>query len=99
MLVGREADLPYNRPPCSKGYLQGKESREDALFRAAEWFDEQRVEVLTRTSVMKLDVASHIAMLSNKAQVSFDQALIATGAGVRRLPVPGSELDGIHYLR
>ena len=32
-LVGRELDPPYNRPPCSKGYLQGKESREDTLFR------------------------------------------------------------------
>ena len=29
LLIGREPDLPYNRPPCSKGYLQGKESRED----------------------------------------------------------------------
>ena len=32
LLVGREPDPPYNRPPCSKGYLQGKESREDALL-------------------------------------------------------------------
>ena len=24
LLIGREPDLPYNRPPCSKGYLQGK---------------------------------------------------------------------------
>ena len=33
LLVGREFDPPYNRPPLTKGYLQGKESREDALFR------------------------------------------------------------------
>ena len=42
LLIGREPDLPYNRPPCSKGYLQGNESREETLFRPPEWYDEQQ---------------------------------------------------------
>jgi len=99
LLVGRETDLPYNRPPCSKGYLQGRETRADALFRPAEWYEEQRIEVLTRVSVMKLDPAARTAKLSNKQEVGFGKALLASGANVRRLNVPGSELDGIHYLR
>jgi 3-phenylpropionate/trans-cinnamate dioxygenase ferredoxin reductase component len=48
---------------------------------------------------MSLDTGSRTATLSNKQQVSFGKALIATGAGVRRLRVPGCELEGIHYLR
>jgi 3-phenylpropionate/trans-cinnamate dioxygenase ferredoxin reductase subunit len=99
MLVGREPDLPYNRPPCSKGYMQGKESREEVLFRPPEWYDEQSVRALTRTSVMKLDLQGRTAKLSTGSEVGFDKALIATGANVRRLQVPGCELDGIHYLR
>jgi 3-phenylpropionate/trans-cinnamate dioxygenase ferredoxin reductase component len=99
LLIGREPDLPYNRPPCSKAYLQGKESREDTLFRPAQWYEEQSVEVLTRVSVTALDASERTIRLSNKLQVSFDKALIATGAGVRRLGVPGLELEGIHYLR
>ena len=99
LLVGRETDLPYNRPPCSKGYLQGRETRADALFRPAEWYEEQRIEVLTRVSVMKLDPAARTAKLSDKQEVGFGKALLASGANVRRLNVPGSELDGIHYLR
>ncbi|HEY2770122.1 MAG TPA: FAD-dependent oxidoreductase [Solirubrobacteraceae bacterium] len=99
LLVGREPDLPYNRPPCSKGYLQGNESREDTLFRPADWYAEQSVEALTRTSVMKLDLEARTAKLSNKQEIGFDKALIATGANVRRLNVPGCELEGIHYLR
>jgi 3-phenylpropionate/trans-cinnamate dioxygenase ferredoxin reductase component len=99
LLVGRESDLPYDRPPCSKGYLQGKESRADALFRTAEWYEEQEVEVLTRTSAMKLDLSERTAKLSNRTEVSFGQALLATGANVRRLNVPGCELEGIDYLR
>ena len=41
LLIGRESDLPYNRPPCSKGYLQDKESRAETLFRPPEWYEEQ----------------------------------------------------------
>jgi 3-phenylpropionate/trans-cinnamate dioxygenase ferredoxin reductase subunit len=99
MLVGRELDLPYNRPPLSKGYLQGKESKQDALFRAADWYEEQQIEALTRTSAMKLDLDARTVKLSNKEEVSFGKLLLATGANVRRLQAPGAELEGIHYLR
>ncbi len=99
LLVGREPDLPYNRPPCSKGYLRGSESHEETLFRPPEWYEEQQVEALTRTTVTKLDPAERKVELSNHETVGFDKALLATGANVRRLSVPGCELEGIHYLR
>jgi 3-phenylpropionate/trans-cinnamate dioxygenase ferredoxin reductase component len=99
LLVGREPDPPYNRPPLSKGYLQDKESREDALFRPDEWWEEQRIELLPRTSVMKLDAEARVATLSTKEEVQFETALLATGSNVRRLRIDGCDLDGIHYLR
>ncbi len=99
LLIGREADLPYNRPPCSKGYLQDKESRAETLFRPPEWYEEQNIEALTRVSATKLDLSNRTVALSNKQEVGFGKALIATGAGVRRVSVPGAELEGIHYLR
>jgi 3-phenylpropionate/trans-cinnamate dioxygenase ferredoxin reductase subunit len=99
LLIGREADLPYNRPPLSKGYLQDKESRAETLFRPPEWYEEQNIEALTRVSATKLDLSNRTVALSNKQEVGFGKALIATGAGVRRVSVPGAELEGIHYLR
>jgi 3-phenylpropionate/trans-cinnamate dioxygenase ferredoxin reductase subunit len=99
LLVGREPDPPYSRPALSKGYLRGESGREDALFQPAEWWEEHDVELLTRTSVMKLNPAERTATLSTKDEVQFAGALIATGANVRRLRVEGTDLDGIHYLR
>jgi 3-phenylpropionate/trans-cinnamate dioxygenase ferredoxin reductase subunit len=99
LLIGREPDLPYNRPPCSKEYLRGEETREDTYFRPAEWFAEQDIEVLTRTSVMSLDTGGRTVKLSTREELSFDKALLATGANVRRMNVPGGDLDGILYLR
>jgi 3-phenylpropionate/trans-cinnamate dioxygenase ferredoxin reductase subunit len=99
LLVGREPDPPYNRPPLSKGYLQGKESREEVLFRPDDWWAEQRIELMTRTSVTGLDPGERVAKLSTGDEIGFDKALLATGANVRRLRAEGSDLDAIHYLR
>jgi 3-phenylpropionate/trans-cinnamate dioxygenase ferredoxin reductase subunit len=99
LLVGREPHRPYNRPPLSKGYMQGGESFEDALFRPDEWWEENDIEVLTRTSAMKLDTSERVASMSNRQEVAFDKALLATGSNVRRLRVEGGDHDHIHYLR
>jgi 3-phenylpropionate/trans-cinnamate dioxygenase ferredoxin reductase subunit len=99
LLVGREFDPPYNRPPLSKGYLRGEESKEDVVFRPDEWWGEQDIELLTRASVMKLDSGERVATLSTKEEVHFGSALLATGANVRRLRADGADLEGIHYLR
>lgn len=99
LLVGRESDPPYERPPLTKGYLRGEQSRADALFPGPGWFQSSPVELLTRTTVSALDTAARTATLSTKETVAYDRALVATGAIVRRLDVEGSQLERIHYLR
>jgi 3-phenylpropionate/trans-cinnamate dioxygenase ferredoxin reductase component len=99
LLAARELDPPYHRPPASKGYLQGRESKDDALVHPAGWWEEQDVDLRTRTSVMALDPAARTATLQSKETVAFGHALVATGAMVRRLQVDGVQLDGVHYLR
>ncbi len=99
LIVGREPDPPYNRPPLSKGYLRGEESHEETLVKPKNWWTDNGVEILTRTSAMKLDVGERTVRLSTKEEVGFDKALLATGANVHRLRAKGGELEGIHYLR
>ena len=99
LLVGREPHPPYDRPPLSKDYLRGESTQEDAHAQPADWYGENDVELLTRTSVMKLDPEARTAKLSTKEEVGFDKALLATGANVRRLRADGADLEGIHYLR
>jgi 3-phenylpropionate/trans-cinnamate dioxygenase ferredoxin reductase subunit len=99
LLVGREPDPPYDRPPLTKKYVRGEESREDILFRPPEWYEERKIEVMTRTSVMGLDLGARVATLSNKQEIGFGKLLLATGSNVHILHVDGAQLDGIHYLR
>jgi 3-phenylpropionate/trans-cinnamate dioxygenase ferredoxin reductase subunit len=99
LVVGREPDPPYNRPDLSKGYMMGKESRDEVFVHPSDFWDGQNVELMTRTSVTGLDANERVATLQSGDEVRFGQALLATGSNVRRLRATGGELDGIHYLR
>ena len=99
LLVGREPDPPYERPPASKGYLAGTQDRASCLFHDDAWYAAHSTELAVRTSVMRLDTSARTATLSTKEVVGFGVALIATGANVRRLRVDGAQLQGVHYLR
>jgi 3-phenylpropionate/trans-cinnamate dioxygenase ferredoxin reductase component len=99
LLAGREPLPPYERPPCSKDLLRGESAPDDLALHPPEWYAENDVELLVRTSVMKLDLDARAAALSTREEVGFERALLATGANVRRLRVDGGDLEGIHYLR
>jgi 3-phenylpropionate/trans-cinnamate dioxygenase ferredoxin reductase component len=99
LLVGREPEPPYERPPLSKEYVRGEAKREDGYVQPMSWYEENGVELRTGTNVMSLDVEARTAKLQGGEEVEFGQALIATGANVNILRVDGSNLDRIHYLR
>ena len=99
MVVGREPEPPYERPPLSKEYLRAEAQREDAYVNSREWYEENGVELLTKTNVMSLDPAERRAKLQGGEEVAFGKALLATGANVNILRTEGCELEGIHYLR
>lgn len=99
VIVGREPDPPYNRPNCSKGFLRGIESREESYVDEPDYYEGAGIEVLTRVSAVKLDPQAHTVKLSNKEELEYGKALLATGANVRRLNVDGCDLEEIHYLR
>ena len=99
VLVGREPEPPYERPPLTKEYLRGEAQREDAYVNPVEWYGENGVELRTGTNVMSLDMKGRIATLQGGDEVEFEKALIATGANVNILRVEGANLDRIHYMR
>jgi 3-phenylpropionate/trans-cinnamate dioxygenase ferredoxin reductase component len=99
LLATREDEPPYERPPLSKEYLRGEAGREDAHVNPATWYEENGIDLRTRTNVMSLDPEARTATLQGGEEVSFERALLATGAMVNILRVEGAELEGIHYLR
>jgi 3-phenylpropionate/trans-cinnamate dioxygenase ferredoxin reductase subunit len=99
VLVGAEAHRPYERPPLSKGYLQGRSDRGSLEVRPLRWYVDNRVELRLDTLVTKIHRHAHELETATGAWLSYDKLLLTTGARPRRLPVPGSRLRGVHYLR
>ena len=99
LLVGREAEPPYERPPLTKEYLRDEATREDTHVNPVSWYEENGVELLTGTNVMSIDSEARTVKLQGGDEVAFERALIATGANVNILRVDGANLDRIHYVR
>jgi 3-phenylpropionate/trans-cinnamate dioxygenase ferredoxin reductase component len=99
LLVGREPEPPYERPPISKEYLRGEAERADAYVNDPFWYEENAVELLTGRNVMSLDPEARTVKVQGGEEVGFGQALLATGANVNILRLEGAENEGIHYLR
>ena len=73
LLVGREPEPPYERPPLSKEYLRGEAKREDAHVHPPDWYEENGVELLSGTNVMSLDPEARTAKLQGGEEVAFEQ--------------------------
>jgi 3-phenylpropionate/trans-cinnamate dioxygenase ferredoxin reductase subunit len=99
VLVGDEPGLPYQRPPLSKGYLNGKSDAESLTFRAEGFYADHRIRILPGERVAAIDRAARQVRLSTGATLGYDHLVLATGARNRPLPVPGAELDGVLQLR
>lgn len=98
-IVADEAQIPYQRPPLSKGFLAGKEGEDALLPLPASWYPEKNVTVLTGTSATAIDPATHTITLTDGTALAYDKALIATGAAPRHIPFTGVELAGVHTFR
>jgi 3-phenylpropionate/trans-cinnamate dioxygenase ferredoxin reductase component len=99
VLIGDEAERPYERPPLTKDYLRGDSPREKAYVHSDFFYGARDIELVTNTRVTGVDPGRSRITLDNGRELGYDRLLLATGAEPKRIRVPGAELDGVHYLR
>src|SRR6185312_16295983 len=99
VLVGAEDDRPYERPPLSKDYLRGELARETVYVHPEGFYADHDIELRLGRTAEDLDTSARELTLDDGERLPYDRLLLATGAEPRRLTVPGSELDGVMYLR
>lgn len=99
VLVGKEPELPYERPPLSKGLLAGQQQADEISIHPADWYAEAAVDLRLGVAIDSIDRVGHTLALSDGSELGYDRLLLATGAGPRKLDLPGTDLPGVHYLR
>jgi 3-phenylpropionate/trans-cinnamate dioxygenase ferredoxin reductase subunit len=98
-LVGDEPALPYQRPPLSKDYLDGKIGLDLLLMRPEAFYRDHRIDYLQGARVSEIDRAGKIVHLASGERIGYGHLVLATGARNRVPPLSGIELDGVCYLR
>jgi 3-phenylpropionate/trans-cinnamate dioxygenase ferredoxin reductase subunit len=99
VLIGAEHHPPYERPPLSKAYLRGERTFDDAILHPRDWYLESHVDTRFGVRATRLDTDTATIDLDDGSSVTYDVALIATGARNRAFDVPGRDLEGVFQLR
>lgn len=98
-LIGEEAQLPYQRPPLSKGFILDKTGLDEIELRPQAFYQDHNIELLVGTRVVAIDRKARQVELATGGSRSYEWLVLATGARNRRLAIAGSDLDGVLYLR
>jgi 3-phenylpropionate/trans-cinnamate dioxygenase ferredoxin reductase subunit len=99
ILVGKEAHVPYQRPPLSKQVLKKEWAAERCQFRHFESYAQHDIDLLLGISALSVDAQSGTVRLDDGSDWSYDYLAICTGSRLNRLSVAGSQLPEVHYLK
>jgi 3-phenylpropionate/trans-cinnamate dioxygenase ferredoxin reductase subunit len=99
VLVGDEACLPYHRPPLSKQYLSGEKGQHEILIRPQAAYAKLDVHLTLGVKAEAIDRARAVVSLDNGEDLHYDKLALTVGARPRRIPIAGSDLDNVFYLR
>jgi len=98
VLIGEEAERPYERPMLSKEYLRGDKPAEKLYVHDEAFYADNSIELMTGTRVESVDPGAHEITLAG-GRMPYSRLLLSTGAAPRPLPLPGTDLRGVAYLR
>jgi 3-phenylpropionate/trans-cinnamate dioxygenase ferredoxin reductase subunit len=98
-LIGDEPFPPYQRPPLSKAYLAGEMVRERLFLKPDSFYAEADCNLRLNLRVTAIDRQTKSVRLSDGSSLPYDKLLLTTGARVRRIDAPGSDLNFVRYLR
>ena len=98
-LVGDETELPYQRPPLSKGYYKGEVAVEKLAIRNADYYTTAKVDLYLGRRAESINRDEKHIVLDGGERLEYNHLILATGTRARYLPVDGGDLPCIKYLR
>lgn len=97
-LLGEELDLPYMRPPLSKGFIADGNAAKISL-KPEGFYAKSNIEFLRNTKVVSIDRTEQIVVALDGRQFPYDHLVLATGSRNAAPPVENLDLDGVVFLR
>jgi 3-phenylpropionate/trans-cinnamate dioxygenase ferredoxin reductase subunit len=98
-LVGREPEIPYERPPLSKEYMAGEKAFERLYIRPRDFWESKDITLRMNATVASVDPQAQNVTLEDGAVLDYGDLIWATGGDPRQLTCAGAELKGVHGVR
>ena len=98
-VIGREPELPYERPPLSKEYLARDKSFERITIRPAAFWADKAIEFSLGCEVVSVDPEAQTVTTDSGETLAYGSLVWATGGDPRRLTLDGHGLAGVHAVR
>jgi NADPH-dependent 2,4-dienoyl-CoA reductase/sulfur reductase-like enzyme len=98
-IISGDTAEPYERPPLSKGFLAGKDTEDGIRINPEGFYPEKGIELRLGCWISGVDPQRKRLSLRSGEEFGFDRLILATGARVRTLDVPGAGLLNVQYLR
>jgi 3-phenylpropionate/trans-cinnamate dioxygenase ferredoxin reductase subunit len=99
LMVSRDRNPPYERPPLSKDYLAGEKPFEKILIRPEQFWADRNIALRLGANVNEVDWQAHRLVLSDDSECTYRKLVWAAGGDARRLSCPGADYVGIHTIR
>lgn len=98
ILVEAENELPYDRPPLSKGFILGTTEEKEIRLCTPEEVEQHELILMRGYRVTGVDLDTRQLQFEDGSQFDFGNLVIATGASPVRMPWH-RDLEGVHLLR
>ncbi len=99
LMIGRESEPPYERPPLSKEYLARDKDFDRLYIRPPQFWVDKNVTLKLGTEVTSVDAAAHQVTLGDGSSVTYGKLIWAAGGDPRKLTCAGADLGGVHAVR
>lgn len=97
-IFGKEKHPNYNRVLLSS-VLTGEKKLEDIVLNDFNWYEENRIKLITGQRITGLQRGLHVAICEDGTEVPYDKLILATGS-VPFIPnIPGTEKEGVMSFR
>ena len=99
VMISADSDAPYDRPNCSKDFLEGKAQPEWMPLRDDAFYKDEKIDLRLSTTVSAIDVESRTVTIEGGETVPYDLLILSTGGEPNRPPIPALDGPNVFLLR
>ena len=98
LLIGDENYLPYQKPPLSKGFMNGNVKENSLYLKSADYYKKNKITLIQNQKVTHIKRKQRCVILENGQKCYYQKLVIANGSSLNKLKISCNQ-NNIYYLK